>query len=183
MKQHISLAVCVTVMSGVLLSRRAAIQNELAVGIALYATTKSANDMLRTVYSKANYDCASVEGKDYKTVMRRMQCSRLLFKRIGAAEVLKWMEDKSDRAKIAAIAEHLKVLELNSVDDAMAYCGRVRERTEKEPVGEALLIKTEHLNWRVPKNVDPKELYEAASQLNELAHRLEQEMAEVGLAA
>lgn len=184
MKQHIALAVCVSVMSGVLLSRRATLQNELAVGIALYATTKNANDVLRTVYSRAGYDCAAVESKEYKTVMRRMLCSKLLFKRLGAPDVLKWMEgDKSDRQKIGAIAEHLKVLELNSLDDAMAYCGRVRERTEREPVGEALVIKTDHLNWKVPKNVEPKELYEAASQLQELAHRMEQEMAAVGLAA
>lgn len=176
MKNQIQLAVCVSVMSNVLLTRRQAIQNELAIGIALYATTKSAGDMLRTVYSKAGYDCATHEGKDYKTVMRRMTVSRGLFRKIGAPEVVKWMnegEKNSDRHKIANIANHLKVLELNSIDDANAYLGKIRDRVDHNPAGVLDTIDTEHLHWKIPKSVEPKELYEAAAKLQEVAHKLE----------
>lgn len=129
---------------------RDALQLELAVGLSLFASkadaakaTLEAKKALREVYAEAGYACATPQGADYKTVMRRINVSADLYQYLGGREtVTDWVEDAQPRVQIARIVEKLKEFNFDGINSVLAHMGkavavkRPREGTT-EPSGVA----------------------------------------------
>lgn len=111
---------------------RDALQLELAVGLSLFSAkadatkaTLEAKKALREVYAKAGYACATPQGADYKTVMRRINVSADLYQFLGGREtVVDWVEDAQPRVQIARLVEKLKSYEFDGINSVLAYMGK-----------------------------------------------------------
>ena len=83
----LSAQTCVEMIQHSDLTRRDALRVEIAVGLGLFyqsgRVTKDSKDMLTQVYAESGYDCLLTDGKDYKTINRRVNNSAILFERLG----------------------------------------------------------------------------------------------------
>lgn len=135
--QHgLSLITCVRTLTQITISRRGLLNLEMAVGLAIFLDAgkadKASKGMLAEVYAKAGYDCAKSDGKDYKTVNRRIGASSALFGKLGLEVINHWAADRGETKLLQALAQRLVELNFSSLDDVLDYAGRVSNRTAKK---------------------------------------------------
>lgn len=122
---NITVEVCIKALSNAAMSRRAALQTELAVGLAIFltqgGTEKAARTMLVEAYASAGNACLSPADDDYKTVNRRINATADLFNKIGMRAIKKWAGKHDDDQLIAAMVEGLRPYELWTVYDVQRY--------------------------------------------------------------
>lgn len=124
-----------TALTGAEGFHRDALQVELAVGLLVFSVFSvkadaakvmpDAKKALREIYSKAGYACATPQGEDYKTVLRRISAAADLYQHIGGREtIVDWIGDASPRDQVKTIMEHVKNYKFDSINDVLAYVGK-----------------------------------------------------------
>lgn len=134
------------------LSRRAALQIELAVSLIHFTQETGGTDTigkaaLKAVYNDAGYTCLAKSDRDYKTVNRRLNAMSKLFDKFGSSLVYSWITTASTVDGVIAdvgtesIINHV-VVELvafgfDTLDDVLAYVGVETNRTRqpRQPSG------------------------------------------------
>lgn len=124
----ISMKTCVDAIAGAMLSRRSALQAELAVGLIVFAIEGEANrqakQTLNAIYGSAGYQCMSATGIDYKTINRHINVTAALFDLIGAQVISEWLADKAELQAVSAIIAQLEPLQFYTLNDVRAFCGK-----------------------------------------------------------
>lgn len=180
---------CVTALSSAIVSGRAALQTELAVGLFVYheygVVDLAAKKGLRGVYAACGEDCATAEGADYKTNSRRMDRIGKLFDKIGSRKIKKALVGLKDMEAVEALRVFIEPLGLKNMETVSEYCrepgeskpvGAVAERTRRATDKPGLVhVKTAHCDVVVPPEADEQELIELARRLMELAASLHKE--------
>lgn len=119
----LSIESCAAALNHAAMNRRAAIQLELAVGLAVFqyqgSSSKDARAMLNDAYAAAGYRCVHISEMDYKTVNRRINATAALFEKLPVA---KWVGRHSDADAIKSICDGLEPYELFTIADVMRYC-------------------------------------------------------------
>jgi hypothetical protein len=181
----ISTQTYINVISSAALSRRYALMQELAVGLAVHAETgiptRESKQALYKIYAAAGYDCEDQYGVDYKSTNRRINAGAFLFNKLGASRIEEWIAGHVEMQLIAAIAAELEKLEIKSVNDVLAYVGR--PVIAKRP--EAFVIETTGDNGEVKQvtltNIAPtiheEPLAEQHTKLEEFAGPFHPELA------
>lgn len=195
----ISMETCVAEMNRAALNRKAALQIELAVGLAVFMTSDEPKTTLCEVYANAGYQCLLPSGIDYKTVNRRINATAELFRFLTADRLGKWVGRHSEDKMIAAIVLGIEPYEIVGIADvqrlSLPMMTRVsaHNRTIVQPHAAVLKgpttgqdgiremfrrasdqepgrrVATEHLTLIVPEVITAAELVEMASGLLNLA--------------
>lgn len=178
-------------LSNAVLHRRTAIQLELAVGLCiahdLVDDPAQGRVTLAQVYASAGYDCLKPDGRDYKTINRRTNTAFLLFDKLGATAIARAVRGTSGHRRVEAVQGMLEPLQLYTMDDVMAFCGRPRASQARPPVqveaherGAAparraidqpgvVHIRTEHVDVPIPPDVTRVEIMQLVAELIKLA--------------
>lgn len=186
-----NLNVCIEAMQGVALSRRKALLVELSVGLAVFCgagnAEKPAMRTLTEIYASAGEDCLKRDGLDYAAVHYRVNACADLFNKLTMKLIVKWVADKKNMAAINEIATQLNILNITSVEDVLRLCGKrpalaVPIKPETKPHAEKgrdhiFHIKTEHLKFDIPDNVDVSEIMDMARKLLALADKISKKVA------
>jgi hypothetical protein len=177
-------------LSNAVLHRRTAIQLELAVGLCvahdLVDDPALGRVTLVQVYAAAGYDCLKPDGRDYKTINRRVNNAFLLFDKIGADGVKKAIGRAAGHRRVEAVQALLDPLQLFTMDDVLAYCGRPRASQSKPTTvaehqrgaaparravdqPDVVHVKTEHMDVPIPPDVTRAEVMQLVAELIKLA--------------
>lgn len=176
-------------LSNSVLHRRAALQIELAVGLCIahdFAEDPAQGRVtLVQVYASAGYDCLKPDGRDYKTINRRVNSSFLLFDKIGDPAIKRAVRGKSGHRLVEAVQSLLEPLQLYTMDDVLTYCGRSRAGQARTQVvahergatparraadhPDVVHVRTEHLDVPVPPTVTRAELMQLVAELIKMA--------------
>jgi hypothetical protein len=118
-------------ISNAALSRRAALQIELAVGLVHFdqeteGTASAGKARLKEVYQAAGYDCMSKADRDYKTVNRRLNACAALYDKFGSSLVAGWSAGFAGdtEALLAYVVTELQPYGLETMDDVLHYVGK-----------------------------------------------------------
>jgi hypothetical protein len=119
---NLTIETCADALTHAAMNRKAAIQIELSVGLAVFhlhgSSSKEARVMLVDAYAAAGYRCVHINEMDYKTVNRRINATAALFERLP---IKKWVGHHSDIDAIRAICEGLEPYELFTIQDVIRY--------------------------------------------------------------
>ena len=202
----LSLTACAEALAHAALNRKAALQVELAVGLAVFAmhgdTSKEARAMLNDAYAAAGYFCRHINEPDYKTINRRINATASLYEKLP---ISKWIGRLADYDAIKAVCEGLEPYELFTVQDVLRYAApaKVPPCVAVRPAGGLLAgpdqpahtgqngvmdqfrratdnalrhLHTEHMQLSIPEGVPRAELIEMAMQLMTLAKESEKQL-------
>ncbi len=122
---QLTIETCADALNQAAMNRKAAMQIELAVGLAVFhlhgSTGKEGRVMLVNAYAAAGYRCQHINEMDYKTINRRVNATAALFE---ALPVSKWVGKLHDNDAIRAICRGIEPYELYTIADVMRYCQR-----------------------------------------------------------
>jgi hypothetical protein len=141
-KMNLTLDTCTTALNCAAINHKAAIQLELAVGLAVFhmfkGTNKDARKMLVQAYSLAGWQCQKFSDPDYKTVNRRINATASLYEKVP---VEKWIGSLEEMDIIQAICEGLEPYQLYTIQDVLRYAAPHRVQDKKlavEPAHDVL---------------------------------------------
>lgn len=176
-------------LSNAVLHRRAAIQIELAVGLCvahdLVDDPAQGRVALTNVYASAGYDCLKPDGRDYKTINRRVNNAFLLFDKLGNEAVARAVRGTAGHRRIEAVQGMLEPLQLYTMDDVLAFCGRPRASQARQPAAPAepatlarravdkpgvVHVKTEHIDVPLPPETTRAEIMQLVHELLQIAN-------------
>lgn len=167
-----------TAISNAALSRKTALQYEVAVTFAVHLDCKQAKRLTRAmmceIYHDVGYKCAVPGELDWKSINRRITAALALFDFMGAAEIASWIDGKSRMEIVNAIIVKLEPLKLKSTNEILACCdkvGKAARGPRQEPEG-TRKIELEHLHIVIPPNVTRGELVSAAIEMMRLAEQM-----------
>jgi hypothetical protein len=164
----------VSAIQGAALSRRAALQVEIAVGFAVCLevgpSKRLARAQLCEIYAAAGYHCSEPKDIDWKAINRRITGALALWDFLGAEEIAKWAEGHSKNALIDALVEKIAPLKLNTINEVLLICHKVKPQHKRQINGTP--IATEHLRIVVPPTATAEELFTVASHLMDMAKEL-----------
>lgn len=173
-------------LSNAVLHRRAALQIELAVGLCvahdLVDDPAQGRVALVQVYASAGYDCLATDGRDYKTINRRVNAAFLLFEKLGDEAIKRAVRGNAGHRRVEAVQGMIEPLQLYTMDDVMAFCGRPRARqpapaaTPAQPLARRAVdqpgvvhVRTEHIDVPLPPETTRVEIMQLVSELLKLA--------------
>lgn len=137
----VSLETCVAALASGMLSRRAALQNEIAVGLVVFAaeggTHIDAKNVLNEIYSIAGYQCIGYKGIDYKNVNKRINVTAALFDVMGKKQVAAILDAGTEQKAFKALFDALEPYQFYSLDDVLEYCGKPNNKTARQRANEA----------------------------------------------
>ncbi len=190
----LSIESCAIALNHAAMNRKAAIQIELAVGLAVFqlhgSSSKDARAMLTDAYAAAGYRCIHISEMDYKTVNRRVNATAALFEKLP---VSKWVGRHSEEDAIKSICDGLEPYELFTIADVMRYCappklvrktgvkpnpdilnlpsgqGKVIEQFRRAADQSGTTVTTEHLSLIIPKDTPRGEIIDLAMKLLQMA--------------
>lgn len=128
------------------LSRRAALQIEMAVSLIHFTQENGGTDStgkanLKAVYHGAGYTCLTKADRDYKTVNRRLNAMAKLFDKIGSSLVHSWIEEQTDtEAMINTVVAQLAAYGWDTLDDVLAYVDVDTSRVKKAPAAAPVVV-------------------------------------------
>lgn len=126
---------CVKALEKAIGFGKSALYLEVSVSLAVFASSSTGADRatkrsVMEIYAKAGFDTLSPEGRDYKTVNRRINASAALFGKLGSDAVLSAMRGQSDARAIENLSNHLRE-EFNfaGINSVLEYVGKPVEQT------------------------------------------------------
>lgn len=132
----IDYVVMVNAIAGAALSRRAALQMELAVSLVHFTQEKEGTDTtgkanMKAVYHGAGYLCMAKADRDYKTVNRRLNAMAKLFDKVGSSVVHGWIAKASEDTQeiLDCVQAELVAFGFDTLDDVLEYVGTDTNRT------------------------------------------------------
>lgn len=130
-KSVVDYSVLTSAIANAALSRRAALQLELAVGLIHFdqeteGTAKEGKARLKEVYQSAGYSCMAKTDRDYKTVNRRLNACAALYDKLGSKTVSAWVAScvGDTEALLAYVVTELQPYGLETMDDVLHYVGK-----------------------------------------------------------
>lgn len=126
-------------IAGAALSRRAALQMEVAVSLVHFTQENGGTDTtgksnLKAVYHGAGYLCLAKADRDYKTVNRRLNAMAKLFDKIGSSVVHGWIEGLTDTQKLLdKVQQEMVPFGFDVMDDILSYVDVNTSRTSRAP--------------------------------------------------
>lgn len=172
---------CKKVMSAVTMSRRKALAAEMAVGVAIFATSGNAGLEARRIfadlYEQADSDANEFTGQSYRTVRRRVDAAASLYERLGQVKVDDLVGERRNAQAIGTIQEHIESLSLYSINAVFGFCDKpvvatVASKPVAKPLPKWRHIETEHLEIEIPPEVTAEEAEELSQKLHAVAERL-----------
>lgn len=171
-----------TALSNAALSRKTAIQYEVAVCFAVHLDSKQAKRVTRAlmceIFAEVGYKSSAPGDLDWKSVNRRITAAFALFEFMGADEITKWVDGKSRMEIVNAIVAKLEPLKIKSTNEILEICGKVNrqparsERREKpEPEGTRHVV-TRNLDIVIPPTATRADLIEASLSLMRMAEQM-----------
>lgn len=128
----LSMSTCVEMINAAAMSKIAAFQIELSVGLAVFQNyglvDRTSKNTLCDIYQSSGYQCVRPHDSDYKTVNRRINATAELFVKFGPSNIAKWVKSADEKAYILAISEGIQQYDLYSPADVYRFC-----RPAKEP--------------------------------------------------
>ncbi len=138
---NISAATCVEALASSFLSRRQALQAELAVGLIIFASegdsNKEAKRDLRGLYASAGHLCIDPKGADYKNINKRVNNTATLFDVVTRRAVRNWIGDAAEEGVLSAVMAALEKFQFATMDDVLEYCARPNNRTARQRANDA----------------------------------------------
>jgi hypothetical protein len=135
---HLTLDTCTSALTAAAINHKAAIQLELAVGLAVFhlykGTNKDARKMLVQAYALAGWQCQKFADPDYKTVNRRINATASLYEKVPVA---KWVGHLQEMDIIQAICDGLEPFQLYTIQDVLRYAAPHRIQDKKLAVAPA----------------------------------------------
>lgn len=175
-KLHLAL---VKAINNAALSRRTALQIELAVGLINFSqeiggTDSEGKAKLVGIYNEAGYNCLTKEDRDYKTVNRRMNVSAKLFDKLGSSVIHSWLENISDaKSMLQSVVAELQIYKFNSLDDVADFVGASSNRKKQAAAAKVETIQAKTETIEEPKAVNEVVIVESTSMdLDELKTEL-----------
>jgi hypothetical protein len=174
------------------LSRKAALQYEVAVTFAVHLDSKGAKRLTRAVmceiYAECGYKSSAPNDRDWREINRRITAGIALFDFMSQGEsIADWVEGKARMEIVNAIVARLEPLDLRSTNQILEICDKVRTRAPKLPTPEPAgthHIDLEHLKIVIPPAATRAELISAAIEMMRLAEeRAKVEVQEAAVAA
>lgn len=200
----LSIETCAEALNHAAMNRKAAIQIELAVGLAVFHlhgnTAKEARAMLMGAYAAAGYRCAHINEMDYKTINRRINATAALYEKMP---VSKWVGRHSDQDAILCIGQGLEPYELFTIADVMRYCAppsKPRVKVKAKPhaailggpttghdkviaqfrraadSANSIRVATEHLTLVIPEGTPREEIIDMAMRLLQMRTEIKKEL-------
>lgn len=127
---NISTATLVAAMQSSFTSAKFALQQEIGVGLAVYASTgrvdADSKKKLRDIYIASGWAASSPTDVDYKTTLRRCQIISVLYVHLGRDVVSSWISGLAEGMVINTIIQNIAPLALYSMDSVLAHCGKQR---------------------------------------------------------
>lgn len=119
----LSIETCVTALNSAAMNRRAAVQLELTVGLAVFhahgGAGKEARQALNEAYAAAGYRCLQATEMDYKTINRRINAAADLYENLPVA---KWAGKHGEDAMLQSIHTGLVPYEFFTIADVLRFC-------------------------------------------------------------
>lgn len=167
----------VSAINGALVSRRAALQCELAVAFAVLLETnvnkRLARETMIDIYSNVGYDCKTPSSRDWLSINRRVRAAFALFDKCGYAEVSEWAGSLTRSPLLDAIAAKLAPLKLATVNEVLTLCEKVKPQRPRNHAREEqpddVVVEFPHLRFVIPRDVTRNELMEAVAKLMAIA--------------
>ena len=199
----LSIETCVSALSNAALSRKLALQIEIAVSFGIFTVAgnsdREARQTLCDAYATAGYQCLTADDIDYKTVNRRVNATADLFNAISLRTVRKWIGHNCEQSMLAAIVEGLRPYEIQSIADAQRYClpppavntdtsvpvavkphHSVLHIGQKKVLGlfqrGAVNIQTSHLMLTVPNDTNKAELLDMVAKILSMVEKMNVEI-------
>jgi hypothetical protein len=182
-----------TALANAALSRKTALQYEVAVTFAVHLDSKEAKRLSRAVmceiFAEVGYKCSEPTDIDWKSVNRRITAAFELYKFMTHDDpqaVAKWTEGKSRMEIVNAIVTKLEPLKLNSTNQILEICGKVGRQARRERGPRAEPEGTRHVTTRnldivIPPSATRADLIEASLSLMRMAEQMANEsLAEQG---
>lgn len=121
-------------ISQAMLNRRVAIRIEMAVGMSVFSYQQVSDDSrasIQAIYAEVGYDCKDSNGKDYKTIRRRINAAAELYEFLGEDEIDNIVEGKAETEELKALVEYIEkeYPELSTINGVFAICGKEVEQT------------------------------------------------------
>lgn len=143
----ISKTILVNQLTAAAVNRRGAFLIEMAVGLAVYtshgAVNKTSRADLYSIYHAVGYDCLNADGRDYRTVHRRVAAAGHLFEHTGSETIQAWTSGHAGKAALGAIVARIEHLDVATIDGVLAMTGRPRApskpRERQEAANEPLM--------------------------------------------
>lgn len=158
------------------LSRKAALQCELAVGFAVMLEAGPNKRLVRAqmceIYASAGYKCREPSDIDWQSINRRIGASMLLYEFITEAEVKTWAGDLTRSALVDAIVKKLEPLKLGTCNEVIQICKSAKVDRPTYSRRPGVKIDTAHLHINVPVAATAEELLEAAGKLMQMAQAM-----------
>lgn len=158
------------------LSRKAALQCELAVGFAVMLEAGPNRRLVRAqlceIYASAGYKCREPGDIDWQSINRRIGASIMLFEFITEKEVREWAGDLTRSALVDAIVKKLEPLKLGTCNEVIQICKTSKEDKPTYTRKPGVRIETTHLHFNIPVTATAEELLEAASKLMQMAQTM-----------
>lgn len=172
----------VSAINGALVSRRHALQCELAVGFAVMLETninkRLARETMIDIYATVGYECKTPTDRDWLSINRRLRACFALFEFIGAPEVQQWAGVLTKGPLLDAIVAKLEPLKLSTVNEVLTVCEKVKPQRSRaiaaarEEAPDDVIVESPHLRFVIPKDVTRMELMEACARLMAIAASL-----------
>lgn len=160
-------------IAGAALSRKSALQVELAVGFAVMLESGPSKRLVRAVlcevYASAGYKCREPSDIDWTSINRRITASLALYEFLGEAEIRKWAGESTRGELLSALVKQLEPLKLATVNEVLLICNRVKPAGRIRGPRPGTHIDTEHIHVVVPPNATSDELLLVASKLMAIA--------------
>lgn len=143
MKTAINYTVLTASINQAALSRRAALNLELAVGLIHFTqeadgTSATGKANLKAVYNGAGYDCMDKTSRDYKTVNRRLNACAKLFDKLSSNTVYSYFENAEDTEQaLDMVLAELAAYSFHTMDDVLEFVGAASNRKTgpRQPIG------------------------------------------------
>lgn len=165
----------VNAINHALVSRREALQMELAVSFAVLLETKSnkrlSREIMIDVYSQSGYQCGQPGTRDWLMINRHIRASFALFDFIGEPEVVQWAGDLTKAQLLDAIVRRLEPLKLGTVNEVLTICEKVKPQRAAHHV-EGIRVETEHIHFTIPASATRMELMELAAKIMAMAQSI-----------
>ena len=137
----VSSSSCVKALEKAMGFGRQALYLEVAVSLAVFASSSTGADratkrVVEDIYAQAGYD-TGIDGKDYKTVRRRIDAGAALYEKLGEEAIFKMASGLRESKAIEAIAKNmLDNYKFTGINAVFEFAGKpVKVGTNKPVIG------------------------------------------------
>lgn len=135
---HISKATFISALTNAFSSSKYALHLELATGMALFleqgGVHADAKAQLQQIYTDAGHDSATIDGKEYKSVRRKINLAAYLYAHITESKLREWIGGAVEMMALSSIISELEKLDIRTYESVGLLVGKpIVARMPKSP--------------------------------------------------